>query len=41
MKGVRYKEWHMFPDWLEVFGKDCATGEIAEDVTDVVVSMHT
>lgn len=31
----------MFPHWVDIFGKDRATGEIAEDVTDVARTMHT
>ncbi|KAL8512676.1 hypothetical protein ACS0TY_018970 [Phlomoides rotata] len=34
MKGIRYKEWPLYPDWIEIFGRDRATGEVAEDVLD-------
>lgn len=40
MKGMRYREWPMFSDWLEIFGKDRATGEIAEDMSDAANFMH-
>ncbi|KAL8508172.1 hypothetical protein ACS0TY_018665 [Phlomoides rotata] len=34
MKGIRYKEWPLYPDWIEIFGRDRATGEVAGDVLD-------
>lgn len=37
---MRYKEWPFFPHWLEIFGKDRATGEAAEDVYDAASNMH-
>ncbi|XP_057770778.1 uncharacterized protein LOC131020551 [Salvia miltiorrhiza] len=37
---MRYKPWPMLEDWKEVFGKDRATGEQAEDLMDAVNEMH-
>lgn len=34
MRGMRYKEWTYYSDWVDIFGKDRATGESAKDVTD-------
>lgn len=31
---MRYKEWPYYDDWKEVFGKDRATGDAAEDILD-------
>ncbi|CAA0805971.1 Unknown protein [Striga hermonthica] len=36
VKSMRYKPWPLFPDWLEIFGKDRATGEGALGFTDAV-----
>ncbi|KAH6793594.1 hypothetical protein C2S52_004071 [Perilla frutescens var. hirtella] len=33
---MRYKSWPYYHDWCEIFGKDRATGEQAEDVMDAV-----
>ncbi|XP_057770560.1 uncharacterized protein LOC130990358 [Salvia miltiorrhiza] len=38
-KGMHYKAWPMFEAWKEVFGKDRATGEQAEDVMDAYNEM--
>lgn len=35
-KNIRGKSWPFFDSWTEVFGKDRATGSIAEDVMDAV-----
>ncbi|KAL8557247.1 hypothetical protein ACS0TY_004620 [Phlomoides rotata] len=35
MRGMRYKEWPYFPDWVDIFGLDRATGSIAEDVVEM------
>ncbi|KAL8547668.1 hypothetical protein ACS0TY_007116 [Phlomoides rotata] len=35
MRGMRYKEWPYFPDWVEIFGLDRATGSVAEDVVEM------
>ncbi|XP_057796019.1 uncharacterized protein LOC131012126 [Salvia miltiorrhiza] len=37
---MRYKSWPMFDAWKEVFGKDRATGEHAEDLMDAVNDMY-
>ncbi|XP_057777354.1 uncharacterized protein LOC130995883 [Salvia miltiorrhiza] len=37
---MRYKPWPMLGDWKEVFGKDRATGEHAEDLMDTVNDMQ-
>ncbi|XP_057801115.1 uncharacterized protein LOC131016440 [Salvia miltiorrhiza] len=37
---MRYKSWPMFEDWKEVFGKDRATGEHAEDLLDALNDMQ-
>ncbi|KAL8537400.1 hypothetical protein ACS0TY_012516 [Phlomoides rotata] len=35
MRGMRYKEWLYFPDWVDIFGLDRATGSVAEDVVEM------
>ncbi|KAL8523653.1 hypothetical protein ACS0TY_013574 [Phlomoides rotata] len=40
MRGMRYKEWPLFPDWIDIFGKDRATGVVAEDVPDASVTIN-
>ncbi|KAL8544558.1 hypothetical protein ACS0TY_004944 [Phlomoides rotata] len=35
MRGMRYKEWSYFPDWVDIFGLDRATGSIIEDVVEM------
>ncbi|KAL8481047.1 hypothetical protein ACS0TY_027544 [Phlomoides rotata] len=32
LRGMRHKEWHYFVDWIDIFGKDRATGEAARKV---------
>ncbi|KAL8551700.1 hypothetical protein ACS0TY_000683 [Phlomoides rotata] len=32
--GMRYKPWHYYADWMEVFGCDRAVGAPAQDVAD-------
>ncbi|KAL8462785.1 hypothetical protein ACS0TY_033704 [Phlomoides rotata] len=39
VKGIRFKTWSYYGKWLEVFGKDRATGENAVDPTDLVNEM--
>ncbi|KAL8459976.1 hypothetical protein ACS0TY_031763 [Phlomoides rotata] len=39
VKGIRFKTWPYYGKWLEVFGKDRATGENAVDPTDLVNEM--
>ncbi|KAL8463379.1 hypothetical protein ACS0TY_034153 [Phlomoides rotata] len=36
VKGIRYKTWPYYSYWLEIFGKDRATGENAMDPIDLV-----
>ncbi|KAL8507484.1 hypothetical protein ACS0TY_018140 [Phlomoides rotata] len=35
LKGVRYKTWPYYSHWIDIFGKDRATGENAVDPTDL------
>ncbi|KAL8508638.1 hypothetical protein ACS0TY_019038 [Phlomoides rotata] len=35
MANLRFKEWPMYPEWVDIFGKDRATGEAAEDVREM------
>ncbi|KAL8485348.1 hypothetical protein ACS0TY_027592 [Phlomoides rotata] len=39
VKGIHFKTWPYYDKWLEVFGKDRATGENAIDPTDLVNEM--
>ncbi|XP_057771188.1 uncharacterized protein LOC130990999 [Salvia miltiorrhiza] len=39
-RGMRYKSWPMLDAWKEVFGKDRATGDNAEDLMDAVTDMY-
>ncbi|GER50751.1 elongation factor G [Striga asiatica] len=36
VKGMHYKSWPFYGDWVKIFGKDRATGEGAQGFTDVV-----
>ncbi|KAL8489864.1 hypothetical protein ACS0TY_025666 [Phlomoides rotata] len=36
VKGVRYKLWSYYTQWIEIFGKDHATGDNAVDPIDIV-----
>ncbi|KAL8484304.1 hypothetical protein ACS0TY_026837 [Phlomoides rotata] len=36
VKGIRFKSWPFYSNWLELFGKDRATGENAMDPIDLV-----
>ncbi|KAL8536429.1 hypothetical protein ACS0TY_011876 [Phlomoides rotata] len=40
MHTMRSKEWPMFNDWVELFGKDRATGFVAEDVPDAYTTLE-
>ncbi|KAL8470885.1 hypothetical protein ACS0TY_033456 [Phlomoides rotata] len=40
VRGMRYKEWPLFPDWIDIFGKDRATGVVAEDVPNASVTIN-
>ncbi|KAL8492768.1 hypothetical protein ACS0TY_024094 [Phlomoides rotata] len=35
MRGMRYKEWPYFPDWVEIFGLNRVTGLVTEDVVEM------
>ncbi|KAG8390827.1 hypothetical protein BUALT_Bualt01G0124000 [Buddleja alternifolia] len=37
---MRYKSWPYYPDWCEIFGKDRAPRENAEDYVDAVQEME-
>ncbi|KAL8543483.1 hypothetical protein ACS0TY_004139 [Phlomoides rotata] len=39
VKGVRFKPWPYYGQWLEIFGKDRATGEHAVDPIDLFNEM--
>ncbi|KAL8553359.1 hypothetical protein ACS0TY_001873 [Phlomoides rotata] len=39
MKLLRHKEWPYFVDWIDIFGKDRATGETAEEVPEAIGEM--
>ncbi|KAL8481246.1 hypothetical protein ACS0TY_027681 [Phlomoides rotata] len=42
VKGIRYKTWPYYGQWLEIFGKDRAMGENVVDPTDLFNEMlHT
>ncbi|KAL8493232.1 hypothetical protein ACS0TY_024452 [Phlomoides rotata] len=36
VKGIRFKSWPFYSKWLDIFGKDRATGENAMDPIDLV-----
>ncbi|KAL8457261.1 hypothetical protein ACS0TY_035200 [Phlomoides rotata] len=40
LRGMRHKEWHYFIDWIDIFGKDRATGEAAREVPEAVGEME-
>ncbi|KAL8487697.1 hypothetical protein ACS0TY_024139 [Phlomoides rotata] len=40
VKGVRYKMWPYYAQWIEIFGKDRATGENAIDPNDLVNGVY-
>ncbi|KAL8463586.1 hypothetical protein ACS0TY_034297 [Phlomoides rotata] len=40
VKGLRYKTWPYYPQWIEIFGKDRATGENAIDPIDLVNELY-
>ncbi|KAL8510121.1 hypothetical protein ACS0TY_017079 [Phlomoides rotata] len=40
VKGIRYKTWSYYSHWLEIFGKDRATGENAMDPNDLVNDLN-
>ncbi|KAL8488737.1 hypothetical protein ACS0TY_024866 [Phlomoides rotata] len=40
VKGLQYKTWPYYPQWIEIFGKDMATGENAIDPIDLVNELY-
>ncbi|KAL8480012.1 hypothetical protein ACS0TY_026809 [Phlomoides rotata] len=40
VKGLRYKTWPYYPQWIEVFGKDKATGENDVDPIDLINELY-
>ncbi|KAL8526587.1 hypothetical protein ACS0TY_015688 [Phlomoides rotata] len=40
VKGLRYKTWPYYPQWIEIFGKDRATGENAVDPIDIINELY-
>ncbi|KAL8487233.1 hypothetical protein ACS0TY_023778 [Phlomoides rotata] len=40
LRGMKHKEWHYFVDWINIFGKDRATGEAAREVPEAVSEME-
>ncbi|KAL8522742.1 hypothetical protein ACS0TY_012909 [Phlomoides rotata] len=40
VKGVRFKTWSYYTHWIEIFGKDRATGENAVDPIDLVNDLY-
>ncbi|XP_057765001.1 uncharacterized protein At2g29880-like [Salvia miltiorrhiza] len=39
-ENMRFKSWPLFEDWKQIFGKDRATGEHAEDVMEAVNKVY-
>ncbi|KAL8474403.1 hypothetical protein ACS0TY_031031 [Phlomoides rotata] len=39
MRGMCHKEWSYFVDWINIFGKDRATNESAEEVPEAIGEM--
>ncbi|KAL8481365.1 hypothetical protein ACS0TY_027758 [Phlomoides rotata] len=40
VKGLRFKTWPYYPQWIEIFGKDRATGEHVVDPIDLVNELY-
>ncbi|KAL8510015.1 hypothetical protein ACS0TY_017010 [Phlomoides rotata] len=40
VKGIRYKTWSYYPHWIEIFGKDRATGENVVDLIDIINELY-
>ncbi|KAL8511442.1 hypothetical protein ACS0TY_018012 [Phlomoides rotata] len=40
VKGLRYKTWPYYPQWIEIFGKDRATSENAIDPIDLINELY-
>ncbi|KAL0296106.1 UNVERIFIED_CONTAM: hypothetical protein Sradi_6662700 [Sesamum radiatum] len=41
VRTMHYKSWPFFPVWREIFGKDRASGEQAEDINEIVNKTDT
>ncbi|KAL8476180.1 hypothetical protein ACS0TY_028733 [Phlomoides rotata] len=39
-KGLRYKTWPYYPQWIEIFGKDMATGENVVDPINLINDLY-
>ncbi|KAL0367074.1 UNVERIFIED_CONTAM: hypothetical protein Sradi_3597500 [Sesamum radiatum] len=39
-KSMHYKSWPFFPAWREIFGKDRAAGDVANDTNGVASEIH-
>ncbi|KAL8494780.1 hypothetical protein ACS0TY_025583 [Phlomoides rotata] len=40
VKGIRYKTWSYYPQWIEIFDKDRATGENTVDPIDIINELY-
>ncbi|KAL8501839.1 hypothetical protein ACS0TY_021087 [Phlomoides rotata] len=40
VKGLRYKTWPYYPQWIEIFGKDRAIGENVFDPIDLINELY-
>ncbi|KAL8547966.1 hypothetical protein ACS0TY_007310 [Phlomoides rotata] len=40
VKGLRYKTWPYYPQWIEIFGKDRVTGENAVDPIGLINDLY-
>ncbi|KAL8499432.1 hypothetical protein ACS0TY_022410 [Phlomoides rotata] len=40
VKGLRYKTWSYYPQWIEIFGKDIATSENVVDPIDIINELY-
>ncbi|KAL8465468.1 hypothetical protein ACS0TY_034828 [Phlomoides rotata] len=40
VKGIRFKTWSYYPQWIEIFSKDRATGEHVVDPIDLVNELY-
>ncbi|KAL8544000.1 hypothetical protein ACS0TY_004521 [Phlomoides rotata] len=40
VKGIQYKTWPYYPQWIEIFGKDRATGENIADPIDIINELY-
>ncbi|KAL8499201.1 hypothetical protein ACS0TY_022248 [Phlomoides rotata] len=40
VKGLRYKTWSYYPQWIKIFGKDRATGENDVDPINLINELY-